>query len=210
MIFRWRLSVIPVLATLLFAAEQPWKDKQVAQWSEDDAKQVLDDSPWAKSVATEIKRPANSSRGGGMGRGGGGGMGRGGGMGGGGIGIGGIGIPGMGGGGGRRGGMGGGQGGGQDGGSRRSMGEPPTLTVRWESALPIQEAELKTKITNAPTIDEGHYGIAVYGIPTRMGASSDGKPKPEGTLTINGKKVKASSSQILPRDDGQVVVFLFP
>src|SRR5436309_800225 len=81
--------------------------------------------------------------------------------GGGGIGIGipgvGIGLPG---GLGRRGGGypgGGRQGGGYPGGSgggNSNYQTPAELKLRWESALPIREAELKTRETNAPAFDE--------------------------------------------------------
>src|SRR5262245_20620028 len=83
------------LSAALLAAEGPaWKDKPVAEWSEDETKQILSDSPWAKSVQPEIERASNQGRSRrGMGRGGG-------------IGIGGIGIGLPGGGMGRRGGMG--------------------------------------------------------------------------------------------------------
>src|SRR3979490_1618779 len=109
MTWKRQLSLLPIFVALLFAADEAWKNKQIAEWSEDDARQVLTDSPWAKTVKPTVDRSGHSSQGrsGGMGRGGG-------------IGIGGIGIglPGMG--GGRRGGMGGpGAGGGYPGGGRR-------------------------------------------------------------------------------------------
>jgi len=88
---KWQLSLLPISVALVFATDQAWKDKQVAEWNADDAKQVLNDSPWAKTVKPTINRSSQSSQhrsGGGMGRGGGIGMG--------GIGIG---LPGMGGGG---------------------------------------------------------------------------------------------------------------
>ena len=31
-------------------ADDSWKDKQIAEWSQDDAKQVLSDSPWVKKI----------------------------------------------------------------------------------------------------------------------------------------------------------------
>jgi len=195
--------------TLLTAGDQPWKDKQIAEWSEDDAKQVLADSPWAKTVTPTVDRNEN-----GGGRRSGGGMGRGGGIGIGGIGLG---IPGIG--MGRRGGMGGG--GYPGGGQRRGPGEagaysnPPDLHLRWESALPVRSAELKARETNAPTLDESHYAIAIYGVPRRL-ASADAKDlanqlKKEAELKRDGKKdIKPSSVEVLQRDDGPVIVYLFP
>jgi len=197
-----RFSLFPLCLAVLTAADEPWKNKQIAEWSEDDAKQVLTDSPWSKTVTPSIERSANNGQrsGGGYGRGGG-------------IGIGGIGIglPGMG----RRGGYGGG--GGQprsDDGSDPSR-QPPTLTVRWESALPVREAELKTRDTAAPTIEDDSYAIAVYGVPRRM-ADADSHQladqlKKQASIKRNGKKdIKPSSVEVLQRDDGPVIVYLFP
>jgi hypothetical protein len=208
---RWQWIAVPVCVAVLFAGDQPWKDKKVPEWTEDDAKLVIADSPWAKSVMPEISRAANNgARPGGMGRGG--GMSRGG------IGIGGIGIGLPGGGMGRRGGGGGGypNGGGSPQGRPDSQSQtPPTLALRWESALPIREAELKTRDTSAPTIDEAHYAIAVYGVPRRM-ASDDSKSfaaelKKQGALKRDGKKdLKPSSVEVLEREDGPVILYLFP
>lgn len=212
---KWQLSLLPVSVALTFAADQSWKDKQIAEWNEDDAKQVLADSPWVKTAKPTIDRSAQNSQ-----RRSGGGMGRGGGIGIGGIGIG---LPGMG--GGRRGGMGGpGAGGGYPGGGQRGgtndgtgtdYNEPPTLKLRWESAFPVREAELKARDTSAPTLDADHYAIAVYGVPSRM-ASGDSKSlanqlKKQAAIKRDGKKnLKPSSVQVLQREDGPVIVYLFP
>ena len=205
MFCRWYL--IPASLTLIAAADQPWKDeKQIAAWSEDDARQVLSDSPWAKTATATFQRQSqgrSGSRGG---------MGRGGGIG---LGIPGVGI-GMGGprmGGGRGGGMGrnGPRGGdpGEGGEGRPAPRTPPALTVRWESALPVQEAVLKLQQTDAPTIDEGHYAVSVAGLPARLAEAGRGKPQAE--LKRSGRKaIKSSEARIISRDDGAMVVFLFP
>jgi hypothetical protein len=93
--------------------------------------------------------------------------------------------------------------------------EPPKLKLRWESAQPIREAELKTRDTDAPTIDPDHYAVAVYGVPRNF---ANGDPqkladqyKKDAALKRDGKKdLKPSSVQVLSRDDGPVVVYLFP
>jgi hypothetical protein len=194
-----------VLATALWAADANWKDKQVSDWSEDDAKQLLDDSAWVKPVTPTISRESQSASGPGMGRGGN-------------VGIGVPGFPGGGMGGGRRGGMG----------RYPNIGNPnstsngdydqrvPMLTLRWESAMPVREAELKARDVNAPTLeDENHYAIAVYGVPVAM-ANGDTKKladdcKKKASLKRDGKKdILPSSVQVLRREDGPVVVFLFP
>ena len=114
--------------------------------------------------------------------------------------------------GGGRGGMGGGRegrdgpnGGANGGRGGQSTGTPPNLTVRWESALPVQEALLKTRDTGSPSVDEGHYAITVIGVPNRM---TQGKPQAE--LKIDGKKgIKSSDAKVIPRDEGNIIVFLF-
>lgn len=207
---KWLVSVLPISMALAVAEDQPWKGKQIAEWSADDARQVLTDSPWAKTTRPTIERSMQNSQ-----RRSGGGMGRGGGISMGGVGIG---LPGMG----RRGGMGG-PGGGYPGGGRRGgtddpgtdYNEPPTLKIRWESAFPVREAELKARDTNAPTLDPDHYAIAVYGVPSRM-AGGDSQSlakqfKKKATIKRDGKKdLKPSSVQVLQREDGPVIVYLFP
>jgi hypothetical protein len=220
MFLKKQLLAVPICALGLSAGDQTWKDKEIAAWTEDDARQVITDSPWARKVTPELGSPESrrSDRGGRPGYGGGGGGGYPGGGGGVGFPGGGIGFPG----GGRRGGgYPGGGGGNSQGsdtssdGSSRAAQTPPTLTVRWETALPVREAELKARDTSAPVVEEGHYAIAVYGIPERM-TRGDSKNladslKKEASLRRDGKKeLKPSSVEVLPRDDGPVVLYLFP
>ena len=79
----------------------------------------------------------------------------------------------------------------------------------------MREAELKARDTTAPTIDQGHYAIAVYGVPNRM-VNGDPKKladqcKKEAALKRDGKKdLKPSSVEVLQREDGPVVLYLFP
>jgi len=194
---RTTLSLL-VFAALLVAAVRTWKDKSPAEWTEDDAKEVLSDSPWVKTVTPIVNNSANNqSHSGGMSRGS----------------YGGFGIPGMGGGMGRHGGMGGG-------GSPRSSQPqrttaPPTLTLRWESAFPIREAELKARDNSAPTLDEDHYAIAVYGVPNNTSNGDTHKLeeqlKKQASIKRDGKKdFKPSSVQVTHGEEGLVVVYLFP
>src|ERR1035441_6472576 len=55
----------------------------------------------------------------------------------------------------------------------RSMNRPLTLRLRWESALPVRLAELKSHEIEPPTLEGDGYRIAVYGIP---GAGFKGEP----------------------------------
>lgn len=190
MSLRQPLCLLFALAVLYAAADPPWKTKQIPDWTEDDAKQVLDDSPWAGSVEPSIVKTADRQRG----------------LGGAGIGIG---LPGIG--------MG------RRNGPPRQQpppsdtptGDPPVLHVRWESAVPIRDAELKAREVNAPDIDPGSYAIAVYGVPAGMVRGEEktlaAEYKKQAAIKRDGQKdLKPSSVEVLQRDDGPVVVYLFP
>jgi len=198
----WQLSLLPLSVALLMAADQPWKDKQVSDWNDADAKAVLTSSPWAKAIKPAVepaaaqRAPARSV----------------------------MTMPGMG----RRGGYGYPGGAYPAGGSY--PGTPPTLPpggrqatpaeqapmlkLRWESALPIREAVMKARDPNAPTIEEGYYALAVYGVPTRM-VNVDSKTlatrlKGLATIRRDGQKdLKPSRVLVLQRDGGPVFVYLF-
>jgi len=221
----WKIfAVLAAAVVALMAADQPsadqaWKSKPVPEWTADDAHQVMTDSPWAKTTTPSRERSADQGQG--QRRGG-----RGGGIGIGGVGIG---LPGMGrrggggypgggypGGGSQGGGYPGGSGGGSGNGGRRTDSDPPpTLTLRWESALPMREAELKARDVDAPTVDENHYAIAVRGVPRNMlkadTRAMEGELKKQAVLKRDGKKdFKPSSVEIHQRDDGPIILYLFP
>lgn len=198
-------QILPLfIALLAIAADDPaWKAKPVPDWSEDDAKDLLAESPWVKSFTPTMKQQDAGSRRGGFGGGGLGGIG--------------IGMPGMGGIGGRRG-MGGGGypgGSGYPGGQSTRNEDAPKVTLRWESAMPVRTAELKVHDNDAPTLDDKHYAIAVYGIPDRM-LNGDTKKladqlKGKASIKRDGKKdFKPSSVEVLERPNGPVVVYMFP
>jgi hypothetical protein len=189
-----------VLLTTALAATggaQPWKDKLIAQWNEQEARQVLTESPWAKTVTPTLDTsPSAQPRVG---------------MGGGGIGMGGIGIglPGMG----RRGGMSG-SGRVPNGNGTPDPAEMPTLTLRWASAMPVSAAELIAHEVNAPTVDPDHYAIAVYGFPSNLiagdPASVGAELKKHAAIKREGKKeMKPSSVEVRMHDDGPVILYLF-
>jgi hypothetical protein len=167
-----------------------WKAKQIPEWTENDAKDVLAGSPWVKTFTPTLKQEQQSSGSRRIS----------------------LGIPGMGGMGRRAGGYPGG--GGQ---SRRGSddNEAPKVTLRWESAMPVRTAELKVHDNNAPTLDEKHYAIAVYGIPDRMLVGDTKKLqdqlKGKASIKRDGKKdFKPSSVEVLERPGGPVVVYMFP
>jgi hypothetical protein len=48
------IAVFAASAVLLFPADPAWKTKPVQQWDEQDAKQVLSDSPWVKRAVVAV------------------------------------------------------------------------------------------------------------------------------------------------------------
>jgi hypothetical protein len=194
--------MIPVSALLLIAAEPTWRTKAISQWTDEDAKQVLRDSPWAKNVTAGIARRQTEDErreGGNMGQPHG-------------VGFDGVDPKGSGpklptspadvlfGGGGR---------------SVRSVPQIIVLKLRWESALPIRAAELKSRFIEPPTLPGDGYSIGVYGVP---GDYFKGDPKSLGdplkklaVLKREGKKdVKPASVEVFQREEGLVVVYTFP
>jgi hypothetical protein len=94
---------------------------------------------------------------------------------------------------------------------------PPSipLRIRWETALPIQAAELKAGELDPPTLEGEGYKVAVYGIPTTTVKGDPqklGEPlKSLAALKRDGKPdVRPISVEVFQRQDGFVVVFLFP
>src|SRR5271165_4349174 len=142
-------AAITASALVLFASDF-WKTKDSGQWTSEEVDKVLNDSPWARGKAVQ---PEQSQ----MGRSG-GGMGRRGGFGGG--------FPG--GGGGYPGG-GGGYPGGQNGdGSQQAS--PMNLTIRWDSAAPVQQALMRRGAGESDELKavrdaaEKYYVISVQGL----------------------------------------------
>ncbi len=188
-------------AALLMAADLVWKSKPAAQWTEEDAKQILVRSPWARENRATITRRLTEDQlreAGQMGQP---------------RGLGNEGIdP-----------KGSGEkvspniftGPGGDDRSPRSLPRPMTLQVRWESALPVRLAEIKAHEVEPPTLEGDGYQIAVYGVP---GGDFKGDPKELGkplknlaALKREGKKdVKPVSVEVFQRENDVVVVYLFP
>jgi hypothetical protein len=188
-------------AALLTAAEPVWRSKAAALWTEEDATQILAASPWAKQNRATIARRLTEDQlreGGQMGQP---------------RGIGNEGVDAK------------GSGpkvspnvfsgpGGDDRGAR-SLPQPLTLKLRWESALPVQIAELKAHEVAPPTLEGDGYRIAVYGIP---GADFKGDPAQLGkplknlaALKREGRKdVRPVSVEVFQRQSDVVVVYLFP
>lgn len=202
-----RLGLVLASAVLgsgiLFAASD-WQKADPNQWSSDDVYQILNNSPWSKTVKTTVANARDpndqigdqSPAGGSSPAGGGtwgnsgqmpgmGGMGRRGGYGGGGYGGGGYG--------------GGGYGGRSSGGSRpNSSGDAGAqVTVQWQSALPVQIAAAKktdpnADISNIKPLDD--YVVAVIGLPMRaLGARA---ASVDSDQTTDEEQAKAIESRL--------------
>ena len=193
------LLTIPASALLLLAAD-PWVAKRPAEWTEMEAQQILSQSPWSKTLtASLIRRQSEDERraGGNMGQETG-------------VGFDGTDAP------------------------RRKLptlqgmffgiGEvtirPATQTIglllRWETALPVRVAELKTHVIEPPIVSTEGYSLAIYGIPLAKVKKTDPKVLGEpfmhtSFLKREGKEpVKPSSVEVFLREDMSLVVITFP
>ncbi|MGP0073923.1 MAG: hypothetical protein ACLPWF_18575 [Bryobacteraceae bacterium] len=178
-------------------AAEAWRSKPVSSWTDRDAEQVLERSPWAKmTVAGIARRQTEDERraGGNMGQP---------------TGVGFDGID-----------------------DRRvrpilpanvftaaptplSKAQTIRLLVRWESALPVQAAELKRGEGTPPTLSDNGYSIAVYGVP-RTDAQGDPLSlakffKESAFLKREGKpNVKPFRVEAFELEHSVVVVYEFP
>jgi len=192
---RW-VWAVPASALLLLAADPAWTNKPIQSWTVEDAKQVLTESPWAKSSQADVNRLQTEDQ-----RREGGNMGEAHGVGYDGLAKDRLPIPknivGI---------------------FLRAPAPRPlpqiALQVLWESALPIRAAELKAGVS-LPTLEGEGYKIAVYGIPN---TNVRGNSKTLGRflniqafLRREGKKeVRASRCEVFRKEDGMVAVYLFP
>ena len=182
------------------AADASWKVKPISNWTEDDARQILNNSPWAKVTVAGLSRIETEDE-----RRAGGNMGQPTGVGYDGINNGKVPLPNV-----------------QSvfggrGGNLHRTGNTTFVTVKlvWESAMPVRAAELKAHDIEPPTLAEEGYSIAVYGVPF---AEVKGDPQKAGepmkalaVLKREGKKdVKPSSVEVFQRENDVVVVYIFP
>lgn len=192
-------AAIPAWA---FAFKEFWEAKPASDWTADEIDRMLTRSPWAKDASVMNNAPGFGNGGSGRSRGGGIGLPGGGG----GIGFpgGGVGFPG----GGRQGGGypgGGYPGGGNDGGGRERL----VATVRWESALPIQEALRIGARDEKPNPDfEKYYVLALIGdLPVNGGRrrSSDNSDDDDDSRTRSDRRIdELKETARLERKDGPI------
>ena len=188
-----------------------WQTKKPSDWTEKEARTLIEGSPWVKETTPKMMDAGRSSRGESGGRSG---DGRGGGSGG------------MGGGGGGGGPMAGPAG-----------GQMPQVRVTFETALPVAEAKGRIEIQDAfKGVREEYVVISVSGMRmmggmgSRLGAQTKGKaeaPTPESrkeqqeemqarllqltTLKVKDDKVfQPAEARIQQTVNGQVMLFSFP
>lgn len=191
-------SMLLMVASLGQTADFGWRAKPIAEWTADDAREVLTNSPWSHAIrATLLREQSEDERraGGAMGR------------------ATGVGFDGL-------------EGADQrklanlpkslySNANTAEPVRPPALGIRWESALPVRAAEVKAGIVEPPTLSGDGYLIAVYGVP---GADVQGSPdklgeplKRHALLRRQGKPdVKPVRVEVFQRDDGSVIAYLFP
>jgi hypothetical protein len=198
-----KAALLVFTVALLMAADPGWKTKPAAQWSEEDAKQLLIASPWVKEVTAGIARPLSEDelrQGGEMGEHHG-------------VGYDGVegnkpqnaplpksvpdllfkkGAP-----------------------TTRFKPGVATVRIRWETALPVRIAELKGHEIEPPTLEGEGYQVAVYDVPGdyfKDDPKKLGDPlRNESFLRREGKKdVKPTRVEVFQRGKTLVVAFLFP
>jgi len=195
-------SLFLVVAAAHLTAEDPvWRSKPAAQWTEEDAKQILAKSPWARKITATVTRRLTEDQlreAGQMGQP---------------RGVGNEGVdP-----------KGSGpkvspnvfSGPGGDDRSSRSLPQSITLRLRWETALPVRMAEFRAHEIEPPTLEGDGYRIAVYGVP---GGGFKGSPEQLGeplkslaALKREGKKdIRPVRVEVFQREEYVVVVYLFP
>lgn len=179
----------------------PWRSKRLAEWTEKDSWLLLSNSPWAKQTPASLNRLLSQySR--------------------------------------RDGGDFGAQDGGHGGveptvpqalfgtgGALRKPGETGPeaqhlrVTIRWESAMPVQAAEFRTHDSSAPELDGEDYAIEVYNVNLKLASLSYDDQKSLnkslqrlGMLKIDGRaELKPSRVvSILDGSDTANVIYYFP
>lgn len=195
------LCALPAAALFVMASDTiaqststpSWKSKAIAQWSDEEAKQVLVDSPWVKfsepvwlrDLAVGERRDSGdweATEGHGVGL---------------------EALLGL------------------MGGSRRAdeaiarahaKPKPGMVMIRWESAPPVRLSEQRVGEKNVPAIDADHYAIVVYDIPTPKKYNQAAELKDIAYIQRDKqKKIKPSRVVLDRHDDGTATItYLFP
>jgi hypothetical protein len=186
-------AVLPAADGTWPAAGGTWRDKSIPQWNDQDAKQVLTDSPWIKNVKLDQVRNLSKfeRRDGGDWEAGIGPT----------VGAAGFSLFGL-----------------FDTSNEalafeRAHARPDlgSVMVRWESALPVRSAEVKVGQLDAPMWEGDYYAIAVYNVLTPFRWNMDNELKRIAFLKRdNAKDLKPARVLISRHDTGlATVVYLF-
>jgi hypothetical protein len=178
-----------VLSGLPLTGDDPsWKEKSIPQWDDQDAKQILTESPWVKTIQPERVRDLSAFE-----RRDGGNWDAGVKPG---VGLMGLFSP--------------------DIEAMlmelsRAHSTPAKLVVRWESAMPIRAAEAKVGEVGAPVWQGDYYAIAVYDVTPPFRWNLANELKDIAFLKRDKKKdVKPARVEVFRHDDGlATVVYLF-
>lgn len=190
-----------ICAAQTSAVDGIWKSKPVAEWTAEDAQRILTNSPWVRTVNAGVARRETEDQlreGGRMGQP---------------TGVGNENVdakdsgPNLS--------LNPFTGRGGDDRSVRSLPGAIILKLAWESAPPVQLAELKLPAFDAPVIEGEGYKIAVYGVPDASFADNPeklGQPlKRTAALKREGRQdVRPDKVDVLRKKSGIVVVYLFP
>ena len=194
----YRIQIVFLCLAGVALGEDFWIRKEYTQWSDEEVRKMITDSPWARDVT--VRAPASALGGRGRGSGsraaadvetnavGGGRGGRG------------------------RGGRGGG--GDSDGGESEVF---LTLKISWRSALPMKEAVLNSRgITGAEAQrtlvqEEKEYVIVVSGLPERLAATVRNSSQLQRSVLKTGKRTIALAAADFQQRTQTVDLFLvFP
>ena len=185
-----RLYLLVFAPVVLLSGDDPsWKEKSIPQWDDQDAQQVLADSPWVKSVQpervrdlSEFERRDSGDWEAGLKPG--------------------VGLIGM---------------FNPDIAAvimelYREQMTPGKVKVRWESALPVRAAEMKAGEVGAPVWDGNYYAIAVYDVPSPQRWHLAEELKGVAFLKRDKKKdLKPVRVEVSRHENGMAtIVYLFP
>ena len=196
----YRIQMVFLCLAGVALGQDFWIRKEYTQWSDEEVRKMITDSPWAKDVT--VRAPASALGGRGRGSGapaaadvetnaaGGGRGGRG------------------------RGGRGGGAGDSDGGGESEVF---LTLKISWRSALPMKEAVLNSRgITGAEAQrtlgqEEKEYVIVVSGLPERLAATVRNSSQLQRSVLKTGKRIIALAAADFQQRTQTVDLFLvFP
>jgi hypothetical protein len=196
------LSLGALIVATAALAEDFWLKKEYMQWSDEEVKKILTDSPWAKDITISAPMAAlggapratasdsaDADSGGGGGRRGG------------------------------RGGRGGGGFGGEGGGGREAL---VTLTISWRSAQPLRQAIVRSRLGIGAAVppeaeqlvknDEQNYVIVVTGVPAALARTLQNPALLDKSTIRAGKKppVAAKGMDIQPHTQSVDLIYVFP